>query len=145
MSDVGRPTSFKEEYVELVYNYCLLGATDVKLSEFFGVCEKTLNNWKKDYPHFLQSIRKGKEIADSQIANALFHRAKGYKHRETKIATYEGVISDEKEYDKHYPPDVKACQFWLKNRQPELWREKMEVDHTTDGKPITGFEIQEPE
>jgi hypothetical protein len=24
---------------------------------------------------------------------------------------------------KHYPPDVTACIFWLKNRQPEKWRD----------------------
>ena len=46
----------------------------------------------------------------------------------TKFATSEGRITDSKEYTEHYPPDTTAAIFWLKNRQPEKWRDKKEVD-----------------
>ncbi len=55
---VGRPTDFKNEYVELAYNYCLLGATDKELATFFNVCEATINNWKISNPDFLESIKR---------------------------------------------------------------------------------------
>lgn len=58
---VGRPTYFKEEYVELAYKYCLLGATDKDLAQFFEVTETTINNWKNDHPEFFESIKKGKK------------------------------------------------------------------------------------
>jgi hypothetical protein len=32
-------------------------------------------------------------------------------------------------YTQHYPPDTWACLFWLRNRQPQNWREKVEHEH----------------
>ena len=31
-------------------------------------------------------------------------------------------------YVEHFPPDTTACIFWLKNRRPEVWRERVIVD-----------------
>lgn len=123
-------TKYKKEYDELAYKFCLLGATDKRLGEFFGVTEQTINNWKRDHSTFFESLKRGKLVADSEIAEALFHRAKGYSHPEVKIATSEGQITDIKEFTKHYPPDTTAAIIWLKNRQPEHWRDKQEVETT---------------
>lgn len=126
MADVGRPTKYKEEYNELAYNYCLLGATDAELGVFFGVCEATINNWKIEFPSFLESLKRGKEQADAKVAQALFHRATGFSHKDVDIKMYEGEII-QTEYVKHYPPDTSSMIFWLKNRQPDKWREKREA------------------
>jgi hypothetical protein len=123
----GQPTLYREEYAEQAFNYCLLGATDKDLARFFHVCEATINNWKKDNPRFLESINGAKEKADSEIVKSLFDRAKGYSHPEYKFATHEGLITDEKEYTRYYPPDTKAIEFWLKNRQPDKFRDKQEL------------------
>lgn len=125
---IGRPTKYKEEYDELAYNYCLLGATDAQLGEFFGVEEATINNWKKSHPSFFESIKRGKQIADAMVAKSLFHRATGYQHSAVKIFNDQGeplVVP----YIEKFPPDTTAAIFWLKNRQPALWRDKQEVDH----------------
>lgn len=38
---------------------------------------------------------------------------------------------------KHYPPDTAAATLWLKNRQPNVWRDKVETALTgPDGGPI---------
>ncbi|AVR75854.1 terminase small subunit [Vibrio phage ValSw3-3] len=129
-SKVGVDTKYKPEYDDLAYKFCLLGATDKKLAEFFDVCEATINNWKHMFPSFLESIKKGKVVADGEVANSLFKRATGYVHPETKIATHEGQITDTLDVEKHYAPDPTAAIFWLKNRQPDQWRDKQEVDHT---------------
>lgn len=121
---VGRKSRFKAEYIELAYNYSLLGATDVDMAAFFGVSEKTFNTWKKYHPEFLQSLKKGKNIADAEVANKLFHRAKGYSHPDVIVSNYKGEIILT-EVTKHYPPETTAAIFWLKNRQPELWRDKV--------------------
>ena len=68
------------------------------------------------------SLKAGKSQADAEVADRLFKRATGYSHKDTKFATFEGKITDAKEFTKHYPPDTIACIFWLKNRRPELWR-----------------------
>jgi len=121
----GRPTPYKKEYAEQVYKFCLLGATDVQLSDFFGVCEKTINNWKKSHPEFLQSIKNGKERADAEIAQALYHRAKGYQHPEDKIFNDSGVPLIVPTI-KHYPPDTGAAFIWLKNRAG--WKDKQNIE-----------------
>lgn len=121
----GRPSDYRPEYAEQARKLCLLGATDKQLADFFETSEQTINAWKHAHPDFLESLRAGKMMADAEIADALFHRAKGYSHEEDKIFQYEGapVIVPT---TKHYPPDPQAIALWLKNRQPDRWREKPE-------------------
>lgn len=128
MADVGRPTKYKEEYDKLAYDYCLLGATDAQLAEFFDVHEATINKWKIDYPSFYESIKRGKAIADTRVAQALFHRATGYQHPEVDIKVIDGTVV-QTELTKHYPPDATSMIFWLKNRQPAMWRDKQVTEH----------------
>lgn len=115
----GRKSEYRIEYADQALKLCLLGATDKELSEFFSVSEQTLNKWKKDYPEFLESLKKGKNIADANVASRLYNRAIGYNCKATKFATSNGKITDSKEFIEHYPPDTTAAIFWLKNRQPE--------------------------
>jgi len=123
----GRPSAFKQEYIELAYNYCLLGATDEQLGEFFNVTRSTINAWKAKQPKFLSALKRGKVEADSKVALSLFKRATGYSHQETHVSNYQGEITLT-ELVKHYPPDTTACIYWLKNRQPKHWRDKIEID-----------------
>lgn len=122
----GRPAAYKPEYTDQAYNYCLLGATDAQLADFFKVSEKTINTWKKNHPEFVDGLKRGKNMADSNVALSLYKRATGYSHPETHINCYEGEII-KTELTKHYAPDTTACIFWLKNRQPDKWRDKVEV------------------
>jgi hypothetical protein len=32
-------------------------------------------------------------------------------------------------YIEHVPPDVTACLFWLKNRDPQHWRDSQQLEH----------------
>lgn len=129
----GRPTSFKEEYVKLAYQFCLLGATDKDLASNFDVSESTINKWKLDYPQFSESLKKGKDIADARVADALFNRALGYSHPDVDIRVIDGQIV-QTELIKYYPPDPTSGIFWLKNRQKDKWRDKQEIDHqSSDG------------
>lgn len=127
----GRPTKFKEEYIEQVEKLCKLGATDKEIADFFDVDERTINNWKEEIPEFFQSIKKGKIFADAEVANKLFHRATGYEHPDVDIKVIEGEIV-QTELVKHYPPDTAAAIFWLKNRQRDKWRDKVEQEITTE-------------
>ena len=124
----GRPTKYKAEYCQLARNYSLMGATDVEMAKFFNITRQTLDGWKIKHPEFFASIKEGKEQADCEIASKLYHKAMGYSHPDTKFATHEGKITDREEYTKHHAPDTTALIFWLKNRQPDKWREKKEVE-----------------
>jgi hypothetical protein len=128
----GRPTKYKEEYVDLAYKFCLLGADDKDLARMFDVEEQTINNWKTEHPEFFESLKRGKEEADATIAQKLYHRAKGYEHPEDKIFNDNGkplIVPT----IKHYPPDTTAAIFWLKNRQPQRWRDRVETEISGPG------------
>lgn len=127
----GRPTDYKATYNKLAYNYCLLGATDIELADFFEVAESTINLWKLNHPEFSESIKKGKSQADAVVASKLFHRATGYEHPDIDIKMHEGKIITTN-LTKHYPPDTTAAIFWLKNRQPAKWRDKQDIEHSGD-------------
>lgn len=131
----GRPSKYNPKFNEQAFKLCLLGATDKELADFFEVSESTLNLWKKDNPKFSESLKDGKSQADAIIASKLFHRATGYQHEDTDIKMYEGKIITTS-ITKHYPPDTTACIFWLKNRQPEKWRDKQEIKHSIDEEQV---------
>jgi hypothetical protein len=128
----GAKTKYKKEFCEQAYKLCLLGADDKRIAAFFDVSEKTLDNWKKAYPEFLQSIKEGKENADAVIAESLYHRAKGYQGKETKFFQKDGKVTDFRDVIVDHPPDTTACIFWLKNRQPKQWRDKQEMQIAVD-------------
>lgn len=116
----GRPTKYRVEYLQLAFKFCVLGATDKELAEFLGVSESTLNLWKKKYPEFSLSVNRAKMMVDARVAETLYERALGYSHPETQVSNCKGKIVYTK-LVKHYPPDVKAQIFWLRNRRPDLW------------------------
>ena len=136
----GRPTDYRKGYVDLVFKYCLLGAKDTQLAEMFEVTEQTLNNWKHTHPEFFESIKAGRAEADAKVTNSLYRKALGYERDEIELKVVScgnGMSEVEKvRIKKFYPPDTTAAIFWLKNRRPKDWRDR--VEHTgEDGNPIT--------
>lgn len=134
---LGRPTDYKPEYDKQALKLCRLGATDKQLADFFETSEQTINAWKKKNPTFLESLKRGKLFADAEVADSLYNRAIGYSHKETKLAQVDGQFTDSKEVIKEYPPDATSAIFWLKNRQPELWREKQPEEEKHQDQSIT--------
>ena len=121
----GRPTDYREEYSVQALKLCKLGLTNEELADFFGVVVATLYNWRDKHPEFMEALKAGKTMADAEVASKLFHRATGYEHPEDDIKSVGGAIVITPTV-KHYPPDTTAAIFWLKNRQPALWRDKRE-------------------
>jgi hypothetical protein len=128
----GRPTKYQKAYDEQARKLCLLGYTDVQLADFFGVAESTIHKWKLDFPSFSESLKAGKENADAELALTLYERAKGGK-RIVKQKVADGAIVD---LEEELPPDTTAIIFWLKNRQPKLWRNNPEQEEAKEQAPI---------
>lgn len=128
---MARQSTWKPEYVEAAKNFCLLGATDAQLAEFFNVSISTFKNWMKRYPELRSATTTGKLGADAKVAKSLYQRAIGYQQQEIDIRVIGGKVV-QTVYTKKYAPDVTAQIFWLKNRQPELWKERRERDMSLD-------------
>lgn len=129
MAKTGRPSSYKDEYCKQAEKLCALGAIDKDLADFFNVSIQTLNSWKNEHPEFLESLKESKAIADAKVERSLYERATGYSHPEDKIFNNQGeelIVPT----TKHYAPDTTAGIFWLKNRRPNEWRDKQDLDVT---------------
>lgn len=98
----GRPSKLDKidlKQVEVLAGY---GFKDTEIAGILGIAESSLNNYKKN-PKFMESLKTGKDKADAQVARALFLNA------------LEG--------------NVTAQIFWLKNRRPQDWRDKVDIEH----------------
>ncbi|WP_250519489.1 terminase [Caballeronia sp. NCTM1] len=139
---MARPSNYKAEYAEQARKLCLLGATDKELADFFEVSEQTINAWKNAHKEFLESIKRGKMQADSDVADRLYQRAMGYEHPEIDLRVVGGEIV-ETPITKIYAPDTTAAIFWLKNRQRGKWRDKVDQEITgADGGPVAFTKIE---
>lgn len=103
------------------------GLTDEQIAHNCGCNIATLYEWKKKYPEISEAIKKGKEVVDYEVENALLKRALGYELQETKTKTTINGI-ETTIITKHIPPDTGAAAFWLKNRRPDKWRDKPEPE-----------------
>lgn len=111
------------------------GLTDEQIAKNIGINRDTLYRWKKAYPDFSDALKKGKEVIDRQVENALLKRALGYTYEEV---TFEGDV-EVKRVIKQVVPDTTAQIFWLKNRKPEDWRDKREIIKDDDNDQVLLF------
>lgn len=106
------------------------GLTDIMLAQKIGISETTFYEWQNRFPEFAEAIKKGKAPVDNQVESALLKKALGYEYEETVTEIYEedGVKRKHvRKMLKHSPPDTGAIAFWLKNRRPGKWRDKIEA------------------
>ncbi len=124
----GRPTDYKAAYAEGARALASKGATDAEIADFYGVDVRTIYRWKNTHDEFCQALKAGKEIADERVERSLYHRAIGYEQEEVKIFMPAGAEKPVyAPYTAKVAPDTTAAIFWLKNRRPDLWRDKTEV------------------
>nr|DAR79540.1 MAG TPA: terminase small subunit [Caudoviricetes sp.] len=102
------------------------GLTDEQISRNMGIAYSTFREWKKKYSAFSAVLKRTKDIVDREVENALFKRAMGYKYDEVTYERGEEV----KRVTKEVAPDTTAQIFWLKNRKPAEWRDKIEQQQT---------------
>ena len=128
----------EEDKLLLLEAWARDGFTDEDIAGKMNIAYSTLREWKKKYPAFASALKKGKEVADVEIENALFKRAKGYtaevkktfkvqrseydKETGKKTADFEELVEGKDEV--HIPADTTAMMFWLRNRKPDTWRNK---------------------
>lgn len=127
----GRPTKFKREFIEQARKLCLLGATDQEMADFFEVEIRTIYRWKNDNEAFCHAIKAGKDEADDRVERSLYQQAIGYEQDEVKIFMPAGAEAPVyAPYRAKIAPNVTAGIFWLKNRRRELWRDKIDTEHS---------------
>lgn len=108
------------------------GLTDEQISKNIGISRSTLNVWKDRYSDISDALKRGKDVIDRQVENALLKRALGYEYEEVKEKFEDGVITERTVTKKEVVPDTTAQIFWLKNRKPDKWRDKPGYEDTSE-------------
>ncbi len=122
----------------IVWALAVEGKTDEQIADILGITVRTFHRWKKKYSSLLDSLKEGKSVADAKVTKSLYNRAVGnivIKHKKiivemdedgnqkpAKVETTEDPI----------PPDTTAAIFWLKNRRPDIWRDRQDVKVDSD-------------
>jgi transposase-like protein len=122
-----------EDKLLLLQGWARDGLTDEQIAHNMGINVRTLYKWKKKYGQIGQALKKGKEVVDRQVENALLRSALGYEYEEQALTNKGEVVT----LRKYQHPNITAAIFWLKNRKPQEWRDKQQVEHTgKDDGPI---------
>ncbi|MDY4011378.1 MAG: transposase [Fusobacterium gastrosuis] len=107
------------------------GLNDIQIASNLKISVSTLYNYQNEHLEFLEALKKGREIVDNKVENALLKRALGYEAIE-EVSEVKIVNGNEnkliKRNKKHIPADVGACIFWLKNRQKAKWKDNPQDD-----------------
>lgn len=107
------------------------GLSDEQIAGNIGIVASTLYEWKNKYPEISESLKKGKEVVDIEVENAMLKRAKGYEYEEVKTYIEESDGKKKKKIEKtikHVPADITAGIFWLRNRKGQVWSNRDVVD-----------------
>lgn len=141
----GRPSKYEPQFAEQAEKLCKLGATDADLADFFNVATRTVERWKAEHEDFCRALKDAKEVADQRVERSLYQRAVGYQVDSVKIFMPAGAAEPVyAEFRENVQPDTTAAIFWLKNRKPETWKDKKDVEsnnrhhHTVD--PVSAFD-----
>lgn len=117
------------------------GLTGAEIAKEMGISRSTLNKWIAEHESFAEAITQGRDSSDAKVVKSLFKRAVGYAFKERKIVNMIGEDGKPtpariETTEKHVQPDTTAQIFWLKNRRPNDWRDRRDVEMTS-GSDIT--------
>ena len=117
-----------------IEGWAMDGLSDEQIAHNIGIVPSTLYEWKKKYSEISEALKKGKEIIDRQVENALLKRALGFEYEETKKIQEKDANGKDRmrieKFTKTMAPDTGAIAFWLKNRKPVEWRDKQSIEHS---------------
>jgi hypothetical protein len=117
-----------DEGLLLMEGWARDGLTDEQIAHNIGISTSTLYEWKKKYPEISEALKRGKEVVDRLVENALLKSALGFEYTEQAV-TNKGELVTIRKYEK---PNTTAAIFWLKNRKPVEFRDKRDVEHSGD-------------
>ena len=142
--DIARPNMYEQKIKDklaAVQGWARNGLTCEQMAKNLGISVTTFYKYQAEKQEFADAIKKGKEVVDFEVENALLKRALGYDYTETREKVENGKVTEIITTVKHVPPDVGAAAFWLKNRKPTEWRDRKEIGAELNGDGRVTFNI----
>lgn len=123
-----------DEGLSIIEGWARDGLSNKQIAHNIGISEVTFYAWQKEHAKFSKAVKKGKEVIDREVENALLKRALGYEAEETKTYFKKSKNGEETKHiektKKHIAADTTSMIFWLKNRKPDEWNDRREITHT---------------
>jgi AcrR family transcriptional regulator len=115
--------------LDIIEGWARNGLTLEDIAHNLGIGRTTFYKYTQKHKELKDALEQGKEVADIRVENALYRRAVGFYSEEEQIVMVkdpDGETRPETVTKKVYhKPDVTAQIFWLKNRRPDKWRDKV--------------------
>lgn len=127
MAKRGRELKYNDTFPEIAKKLAADGKREYKIAEELGISQRTYFEYKAKYPHFSQAIKSGQQEAIQTAEDSLFRRVTGFTYTETVIEEEMGTVIKTKKTKKTVLPDPVSCIFYLKNKDPENWRDRQEL------------------
>jgi len=138
---MARPTKYKADFPGKAEKLAEQGLIDTQIAKKLHISGATYYLFQNEYPEFSEAIKRGKAESDQEVVDSLRKKAVGFEY--TEVATEAKVddkgvetITSKKTTKKYYPPDTGATAFWLKNRQPNEWRDVRQIEGNLGGAVI---------
>lgn len=156
----GRPKSYDEKvkpYLAQIQQWKGDRKTEASIAQTLGISQDTFIQYKKAFPELVEVLKNGEEIVDKTVEDSLLKRAVGFEYDEVTQEKTGGKVTKTKVTRKYVVPDVGAIAFWLRNRKPDVWKdrqvlirsdsdeasEKNKIDFTFEIKDLTGGQTLE--
>lgn len=125
--------------LDIIEGWARNGLTLEDIAHNLGIARTTFVKYIKEHEELKIAVNTGREVADIRVENALYRKAVGYFSKEQKVVTLRQPDGSQEtevvEFDKWNEPDTTAMIFWLKNRQPGKWRDKVEIQELSEDLP----------
>ena len=125
------------------------GLSLAQIAHNVGVADSTFRRWKEENEALSAAIKRGNAPVDLEVENAMLKSALGHKEtvrKAIKVKTEKQKVGEGKIVEEHIeyvdeevyiPPQVVAQIFWLKNRRPDKWKDKVEQTVITEVEDLT--------
>jgi len=133
---------YSKELTEKICKHLKQGNTINTTCQAVGIHKDTFFDWMKKKSDFSDSIKKAQSTADKKVENALFKMATGTfeyieRHYETTVIDKIKLGTLKKTIKKTLAPNITAQIFYLKNRKPDEWKDKQDIEHSGEvGVPL---------
>lgn len=146
-----------EDRLVVLAAWARAGLTDEEIAKKIGVSRSTLAEWKKKHESIRNALADNGEIADRKVEHSLFRMTQGFSVPVRKAFKVKRTGYDEQgrkveheeietgEEDVYIKPDIKAITFWLKNKRPQDWKERVEDKISDEDAGRVGMVILTPQ
>ena len=127
----------------LIEAWCRDGLIEEQIANNLGIGISTLSKYKVEHVELVEALKRGKEVVDMEVENALLKRATGYSYIEYKTTTNAEGKESTSETTNEVSADTTAQIFWLKNRKPKEWRDRKDIDSNINvtGETSTKYDL----